>query len=588
MSTDFTLPELGENITAGDVLRVLVKPGDRVERDQPVVELETDKATIEVPSNVAGIVKDVAVKVGDKVQVGARVLTVDADGAGSLKKTEPPAGGTPPPEAPPTAAPAEAPAAAQAPASTKQAAAVPEARPTVSGTAEFRIPELGENITAGDVLRVLVKVGDEVARDQPVVELETDKATIEVPSSVAGRVKELRVKAGDRVEVGQVVLTVEAGAGSGDQAAPASAPAASPASTAQASPAAPAAAPAAADAPSRPRGEVVDISRAPRRAPAAAASTEPRANEALPPRPNVPAAPSVRRLARELGLDIQDVPGTGQAGRISQDDVIAHAKRVITSRPGGGAVPAGGAASAPPLPDFTKWGEVERQPLRGARRKTAEHLSRAWATIPHVTQGEKADITELEALRQKYSAEVERSGGKLTMTAIVVKVVTAALKKYPQFNASIDVASEEIVLKRYTNIGIAVDTDHGLIVPVIRDADKKNLTVLSAEIAQAAVRARERKTSLEEMEGGTFTITNLGGIGGTYFTPIVNLPEAAILGMSRSRMEPVWKDDAFEPRLMLPLSLSYDHRIIDGADAMRFLRFVVEALEQPFMLSLHG
>jgi pyruvate dehydrogenase E2 component (dihydrolipoamide acetyltransferase) len=293
-------------------------------------------------------------------------------------------------------------------------------------------------------------------------------------------------------------------------------------------------------------------------------------------------------MARELGVDINQVPGTEDGGRISVEDVKAHAKRLLA-----GATRAGAAAPVTPgstvaLPDFARWGEIERQPMRAVRRKTAEHLSAAWATIPHVTQGDLADITALDELRKTHTKQVEAAGGSLTVTAIAAKVIAAALRVFPQFNASIDVGADEIILKKYVNIGIAVDTDRGLLVPVIKDADRKNITQLSIEISQLSEKARTRKIALEEMQGGCFSISNLGGIGGTYFTPIVNAPEVAILGISRARMEPVFKDGVFVPRLMLPLSLAYDHRVIDGADGMRFLRWVVQALEEPFVLALQG
>jgi pyruvate dehydrogenase E2 component (dihydrolipoamide acetyltransferase) len=297
---------------------------------------------------------------------------------------------------------------------------------------------------------------------------------------------------------------------------------------------------------------------------------------------SVPAAPSTRRYARELGLDVAQVPGSGPGGRISVEDVKTQVRAVIS----------GAAAGAPmrgvALPDFTKWGDVERQPMRAIRRKTAERMATAWSTVPHVTQGDKADITELEQLRQKYAKRVEAAGGKLTITAIALKVIASALKVFPQFNTSIDVANEEVVFKKYIHIGVAVDTEAGLLVPVIRDVDQKNIVQLSTELQGIADKAKARKLSLDEMEGGSFTISNLGGIGGTYFTPIVNVPEVAILGMSRSVTEPVWREGQFVPRLMMPLSLSYDHRIIDGADAIRFVRWVCEALEQPFVMSLQG
>lgn len=446
--------------------------------------------------------------------------------------------------------------------------------------ADFILPNLGDGVAQGDVLKVLVQAGDTIAVDQPIVELETDKATIEVPSDVAGKVKEVKAKAGDKLKPGQVVLVMENGSGARPEAAPAESRRSSPES---ARPEADAAAPEAAPAPvaaERPRASVVDIA-AGRPAPAPAAASVVT---------SAPAAPSVRRLAREIGVDVSQVNGTGPGGRITQDDVKEYAKRVMNSFGSGGqaAAAARPAGSGPALPDFSKWGEVERKAMSGIRRKTAEHLSHAWNTIPHVTQFDKADITNLEQVRKKYRAEVEKAGGNLTVTAVAVKVIATALKVFPQFNASVDAAGEAIVYKKYINVGIAVDTENGLLVPVIRNADRKNLIQLSVEINQLAEKAKARKLTLDEMSGGSMSISNLGGIGGTSFTPIVNWPEVAILGISRGGFEPVWNGTAFEPRQMLPLSLSYDHRLIDGADAIRFVRWVAEALENPFTLALRG
>ncbi|MBI5731126.1 MAG: 2-oxo acid dehydrogenase subunit E2, partial [Ignavibacteriales bacterium] len=309
----------------------------------------------------------------------------------------------------------------------------------------------------------------------------------------------------------------------------------------------------------------------------------------------VPAAPSVRRFAREIGVDIAQVVGSGASGRISIEDVKTYAKAVNEQfRQGGfGGITVG--VTRETLPDFSKWGEIERQPMSNIRKKTAEHLSYAWATIPHVTQFDKADITELENLRKQFGKKVDEAGGKLTVTAILLKVIASAFKVFPQFNSSVDIVKSEIIFKKFVNVGVAVDTDRGLLVPVIRDVDKKNIIQLSIELAEISKKARDKKLSLEEMQGGCFTISNLGGIGGTYFTPIVNSPEVAILGVSKSVYEPVYingnpaeQAGKFEPRLMMPLSLSYDHRIIDGADGIRFLKWVVNALENPFLLSLEG
>ena len=420
---------------------------------------------------------------------------------------------------------------------------------------EIRLPVLGEGVDSGTVAGVLVAAGDTVEADAPLIELETDKAVIEVPASEAGVVTSLAVKAGDTVAVGQVIATIEPGA------APAEQPAAE-----------------------QPRRQAPPPPVPEPPAPAAQTpSAQTPAGEFNLPEWPIPATPNTRRFARELGVDITSVQGTGNGGRILSGDVVRTARSLLEAARSGA-----GAAASPPLPDFSRWGEVEREPMSGIRRTTAVHLSTSWTTIPHVTQHDEADITELEQLRKRFGPRVQQAGGKLTMTAIAVRVVASALRVFPRFAASVDMASREVILKRYTHVGVAVDTDRGLLVPVIRDADRKNVTELSVELGVLAERARDGKLALEEMQGGCFTITNLGGLGGTSFTPIVNYPEVAILGMSRSRVTPVHGDGGFEPRRLLPLSLSYDHRVIDGADAVRFLRWIVEALENPFLLSLEG
>ena len=453
-------------------------------------------------------------------------------------------------------------------------------------TYAFALPELGEGIESGDVVNVLVAVGETITQDQPLIELETDKAVIEVPAPVAGTVQTIHVQTGDTAAVGQLIVTFETGSAAAASDAVASPPVMPEESTpeestpeesaAPAEPAMPATSPeAAASAPAAP----------PREAPAPPA---PPPVEAPPQRAScIPAAasPSVRRLAREVGVDISEVAGSGAGGRISIEDVKNHAQRLLTD-PSGYRVAAEPLAVA--LPDFTRWGEVEREPMSSVRRATAEHMAQAWSTIPHVTQHAKADITALEDLRKRYTVRTEAAGGKLTITAIVLKVVATALKLFPQFNASLDMGRQEIVYKRFYHIGVAVDTDRGLLVPVIRDVDQKSLVQLSVELTEVAEKARSKKITLAEMQGGTFTVTNLGGIGGSHFSPIINAPEVAILGLARSGIEPQYIDGEFVPRLMLPLSLSYDHRLIDGADGARFIRWVGEALEQPFLLSLEG
>ncbi len=428
---------------------------------------------------------------------------------------------------------------------------------------EIKLPELGENIKGGTAVKVAVTVGQTIKKDQVLLELETDKATIEVPSTVAGVIKELLIKSGDAVKVGQIVAKIEAGA-SASPSTVAPKPA-SPSPAVQAAPVATASA-------SQPAPRVST--------PAPIVTMPTPANQK-----EVAAAPTVRRLARELGVNISDVPGTGPGGRISKEDVKAYAKQLVTVAQMGST---GGSATAmanKPLPDFSKWGEVERKPMNNIRRVTAEHLGYAWSTIPHVTQFDKADITNLEKVRAQFS-KPER---KLSITPFLMKVVAAALKIHPQFNASIDMTTGELVYKKFFNIGVAVDTPNGLLVPVIRDVEKKSILELSEELNTIAARAREKKLSIDDMRGGSFTISNLGGIGGTAFTPIVNWPEVAILGVARGNMEPKYdKSGVFVPALMLPLALSYDHRIIDGADGARFLRWVANAIEQPFLMELDG
>lgn len=448
---------------------------------------------------------------------------------------------------------------------------------------ECRLPELGENITTATVAKVLVRVGQDVTLEQPLLEVETDKATLEIPSPAFGRVRDVRVKEGERIEVGQLLLTLE------DKVAAREVPPdvlleAAPAVASAADGARPESMPEPMEpSPTWPVPEPVAYQRPERSSVSSAQVVEfvrPAAVQRL-----IPAAPSVRRLARELGVDITAVKGTGPGGRISAADVLHYARQMI-SRPQA-EQPSPGVPSFP-LPDFSRWGEIERRPMTSVRRTIAERLSTAWMSAPRVTHADRADVTDLEEMRRRYAARAEARGGKLTLTAILLKVVAAALKAFPQFNASVDPVSQEIIYKKYYHIGVAVDTERGLLVPVIRDVDRKNILELAVDVARAADRARQGKLTVEDMQGATFTITNLGGIGGTFFTPIVNVPEVAILGVARAQIEPLYRNGQFEPRLLLPLCLSYDHRLIDGADAARFVRWIVEALEQPFLLALEG
>ena len=426
---------------------------------------------------------------------------------------------------------------------------------------EFKVPELGENVKEGDVVRVLVKAGDTIAVDQPIFELETDKATIEVPSTVAGTVVEMKIKQGDKVKPGQTILTVD---GVQESKGPVVQESKGPVVQESRSAEVP---------------KVVNIETA--RPSQPAQPTQPSTQPAAAAGSVVPAAPSVRRFARELGVDIAQVPGTGPGGRIGQEDVKAFVKSSMTS-----GAPAGGARMGfAPLPDFSKWGSVESKPMSNIRRKTAEHLTQAWMA-PHVTQNDRAALSGFEDFREAYGARVEKAGGKLTITAVLIKILAAAIDKYPQFASSVDMANNAIVFKSYRHIGVAVDTPNGLLVPVIRDVNKKSITEIAVDLATLSQKARDKKLSLDEMSGGVMSVTNLGGIGGTSFTPIVNQPEVAILGISRGSIEPVWDGEQFVPTPTLPLSLSYDHRVIDGADAARFLRFIVEALESPLTMVL--
>ena len=573
--TEFKLPELGENIDQGDLVRLMVSLGASVTEGQPVMELETDKAVVEVPSSVSGTVNEIRVKEGQKVKVGQVIFTVENGAGPKAKAVES--------KALAAKAPAEPPPVAKPPAQAESRPAVPPSllAPAAGGATDFRLPELGENIDQGDLVRLMISPGSKVSEGQPVMELETDKAVVEVPSSVTGTVKEIQVKEGQKVKVGQVIFTLEGGSSMQPEKTK-HAPVEHISEqhearlSVQAAIQAEGKTPAQVFLPDQPQPLAPKAFAMPEQL-GKVAGTEHRAP--------APAAPHVRRLAREVGVDIYEVKGTGPGGRISEDDVKAHAKALLTSA---AKSPQGHHFAQPELPDFTKFGKVERVSMRGVRRKTAQHLWEAWTTIPHVTQQDKADITELEQLRARFAPKAQEAGGKMTVTAIALKVCASALKVFPQFNASIDMGKEEIIYKQYVNIGVAVDTDRGLLVPVLHDVDKKNIVELAAELTQLSKKARDKKLTPSEMEGGTFTITNLGGVGGTGFSPIVNYPEVAILGLSRASMEPVWMNGKFEPRQVLPLSLSYDHRLIDGADAARFLRWIAEAFEQPFLLSVQG
>ena len=527
---ELKLPELGENITQGTITKILVKTGDSIKKGQNILELETDKAVLEVPSNTEGIISEILIKSGTVVKVGQSIFKLTSS---QNTQTQP--------------LPSDAGSNVKAPQGNSP---TPNDKPS-GGITEMKLPALGENIEKGTVTKVLVKVGDVLKKGQNILEIETDKAVLEVPSTTEGLIKEILIKAGTVVKVGQPIFKIEGGAAAAASSAPTSPATASHSEQSE-------------DSSLRPTAFVQNNS----------SKMTP-----MPLRKDIPAAPSARLLARELGIDIGQVPGSGRGGRISNEDVKSYCKMINTSRT---VTPPGGVTASQNLPNFTKWGTTRREPMSNVRKKTAEHLSYAWQNIPHVTQFDKVDITELEKLRKSIS-----STKKISVTPFIIKVVAAALKKFPQFNTSVDMSTQEIVYKDYVNIGVAVDTDRGLLVPVLKNVDKMTILQINDELTAMAERARLRKTTIEEMQGGCFTISNLGGIGGTCFTPIVNWPEVAILGVSRGTLEPVYTDGHFIPRLMLPLSLSYDHRMIDGADGARFIRWVCEAIQQPFLLDLN-
>ncbi|KVW24220.1 dihydrolipoamide acetyltransferase [Burkholderia ubonensis] len=521
------VPDIGDYKDV-PVIEVLVKAGDTVEPEQSLVTLESDKATMDVPSPSAGTVKEVKVKVGDAVSEGSLIILLEGGAAAQ------PNGAAAPAAAPAAAVPAPAPAAAPA---------------AAGGVLEVKVPDIGDYKDV-PVIEIGVKVGDTVEKEQSLVTLESDKATMDVPSPAAGVVKDIKVKVGDAVSEGSLIVLLEAAGAPAAAAAPqASAPAAAAAPAPAAAAPAPKAAPAPAAAP----------------APVAAPAGEYRASHA---------SPSVRKFARELGVDVARVQGSGPKARITKEDVTNFVKGVMTGQraaPVAAAAPAGGGElNLLPWPkvDFAKFGPFEAKPLSRIKKISGANLHRNWVMIPHVTNNDEADITDLEALRVQLNKEHEKAGVKFTMLAFVIKAVVAALKKFPTFNASLD--GDNLVFKQYYHIGFAADTPNGLVVPVIRDADKKGLVEIAKEMAELSKAAREGKLKPDQMQGGCFSISSLGGIGGTHFTPIINAPEVAILGLSRGQMKPVWDGKQFVPRLTLPLSLSYDHRVIDGAEAARF------------------
>ncbi len=545
-TVEIQVPDIGD-FDEVTVIELLVKPGDTVKAEQSLITVESDKASMEIPSSHAGVVKALKVKLDDKVKQGSVVLTLDVAGAAAAGAAAPAAA-----SAAPAAAPAPAPAAAPAPV---VAAA--------SGPVEVHVPDIGD-FKDVSVIEVLVKVGDTIKAEQSLITVESDKASMEIPSSAAGVLKELKVKLGDTVNIGDLLAILE-----GSAAAAAAAPAA-----------AQAAAPAAAPAPAAVASQAPAPSVA---APAAAPAHDPTA----PPQGNLPhASPSVRKFARELGVPLAELKGTGPKGRITQDDVQTFTKAVMAgdtrTQAQAAKAPAasGGGAGLDLLPwpkvDFSKFGPVERKEMGRIKKISGANLLRNAIMIPAVTNHDDADITDLEAFRVSTNKENEKSGVKVTMLAFLIKACVAALKKFPEFNSSLD--GDALIYKQYFHIGFAADTPNGLVVPVIKDADKKGVLQISQEMGELAKKARDGKLGPADMSGACFTISSLGGIGGRYFTPIINAPEVAILGVCKSQMEPVWDGKVFQPRLMLPLSLTWDHRVIDGAAAARFNAYLGQIL----------
>ncbi|WP_338679565.1 dihydrolipoyllysine-residue acetyltransferase [Janthinobacterium sp. TB1-E2] len=538
------VPDIGD-FKEVEIIELMVKPGDTVKVDQSLITVESDKASMEIPSSHAGVVKELKVNVGDKIAEGSLVLLLEVADAASAP-------------APAAAAPAAAPA-AETPAAAPAAAPAPAAPAGAPALVEVTVPDIGD-FKEVEVIELMVKVGDSIKVDQSLLTVESDKASMEIPSSHAGIVKELKVKVGDKVAKGSLVLVVETTGG----AAPAAPAAAAPAPAAQA-----AAAPAAA------------VASAPLAAPAPAAA--PAANGKL-----AHASPSIRKFARELGVDLTRVGGSGPKGRITQEDVQNFVKGVMS-----GAVAAPNAPVAAkggsgvgldllpwPSLDFSKFGTTELLPLSRIKKISGPNLHRNWVMIPHVTQFDEADVTDLEAFRVDTNAAnaKNKDAAKLTMLAFVIKASVAALKKFPAFNASLDAKGENLILKQYYNIGFAADTPNGLVVPVIKGADQKSVSQIAREMTELSLQAREGKLKPADMQGASFTISSLGGIGGTHFTPIVNAPEVAILGLSKASIKPVWDGKAFQPRLMMGTSLSYDHRVVDGAMGARFSVYLGEVL----------
>lgn len=532
---EIVVPDIGD-FDSVEIIEVLVKEGDMIEVEDSLITVESDKASMEIPSSEAGKVVKMNVKLGDQVSQGSIIMMLDVD-ATEEDKTE--AESKPEPQ--------------KADKPVEAAKEKPEAEPqeeieipAKTSIKEITVPDIGD-FDSVEIIEVLVKEGDQVEAEDSLITVESDKASMEIPSSHTGKVLKVKVKLGDKVSQGTPIVMMEV-----DET-PKQSKAEKPVESKK---------------PSGPHEKIAP-------APSTPAKSSPgKSGDKPSPTANIDevrfkkayASPSVRKFARELGVDLGNVTGTSRKGRINKDDVKGFVKKSLASNQGGASL---GISPAPEI-DFSQWGDIKTVPLSKINKLTGQYLHRSWVTVPHVTQFDEADITEQEAFRKQLNNEMGKDGVKITPLAFIIKAVVATLKVYPRFNSSLDSTGENLILKQYFNIGVAVDTPNGLVVPVITETDQKSLVEISSEIRELAKKARDKKLKPSEMQGGCFSISSLGGIGGTKFTPIVNAPEVAVLGVSRSKMEPLWDGEEFKPRLMLPLSLSYDHRVIDGADGARF------------------
>lgn len=584
--TEISVPKLGDNIESAEVVAVLVSEGDQIEKDQALIEVESDKAAVEVPATAAGTVKEIKVAEGDSVSEGQVIVVLEGAGSDADDGADDSGAKTDDTAAHSDAESEDEGEKVEADTGTDEDASDTEdnadeaaddaADDEAGGSEEVLVPKLGDNIESAEVVAVLVSEGDQIEKDQALIEVESDKAAVEIPSSAAGTLESLKVAEGDSVSPGQVIVVLKtAGQSSGKPKAKQDR--------------------ASESAQDKKKGKATEdkskkSQEKPQKSAADAPPKAPSQQEKAPEsssddRSPAPAAPSVRRFARELGVEIHSVKGSGPRGRISKEDVKAFVKKRLQAP---ASAPAASAVSVPDMPDFSQYGPVEFEKMNNVRKATARQMNLSWTQIPHVTQFDQADITDAEAFRKKFGKTAEKAGGKLTVTAILMKLCALALKRFPQFNASIDLQNEQIIYKQHYHLGVAVDTPRGLLVPVLRDVDQKGLIDIAVEIGEVAKKARDRKLGPDALSGGTFTISNLGGLGTTYFTPIVNWPQVAILGVGRASQQPVWQDGEFVPRQIMPLSISYDHRLIDGADAARFLRWIAVALENPLTLLLEG